>query len=198
MTNNYGRNQYPEKLIPKSAFRMHRGLPALLHGDGSYLRSWLHVQDSVEALFTIMERGESNTIYNVHGDTELQNLEVVRRIARILDVPEDKSYVLVPNRVGQDIRYSLDDSRLRALGWRPTRDFVRTARDRVNDDFKRFLNLPLRTRSVKTFLNPRQGAARSQRPLPIRSRMRRQDQTLIGGIQSVQVILKRYRARKPF
>ena len=140
MTNNYGRNQYPEKLIPKSAFRMHRGLPALVHGDGTYLRSWLHVLDSTEALFTIMERGDANTIYNVHGETELQNLEVVRRIARILDFPENQSYVLVPNRVGQDLRYSLDDSKLRALGWKPVRDFDTELREIVvNDDFKRFL-----------------------------------------------------------
>jgi len=140
MTNNYGSNQYHEKLIPKSAWRMRRGLPALMHGDGSYVRSWLHVEDSVDAILTIMERGEHNTIYNVHGDLELPNIEVLRRLARIYGIPEEKAFIAVPNRVGQDVRYSLDDSALRALGWRPKRDFdAELAKIAREDDFKRFL-----------------------------------------------------------
>jgi dTDP-glucose 4,6-dehydratase len=140
MTNNYGPNQFPEKLIPKSAIRMRRGLPAIIHGDGSYYRSWLHVEDSVDAILTIMAEGENNAIYNVHGETELQNIEVVRRIASILGIPENKAYILVANRVGQDVRYSLDDSKLRSIGWKPTRDFDSELRKIVlNDDFKRFL-----------------------------------------------------------
>ncbi len=140
MTNNYGPYQYPEKLIPKSAFRMRRGLPAVLHGDGSYRRSWLHVEDSVAAILTIMEKGDINTIYNVHGETELENIEVVRKIAAILGVPEDAAYIRIANRVGQDVRYSLDDSRLRSKGWKPVRDFDTELRKIVmHDDFKRFL-----------------------------------------------------------
>ncbi|MCC6611328.1 MAG: GDP-mannose 4,6-dehydratase [Burkholderiales bacterium] len=140
MTNNYGPCQYHEKLIPKSALRMRRGLPALMHGDGSYMRSWLHVEDSVDAILTIMERGEHNTIYNVHGDIELPNVEVLRRLARIFGIPEDKAFIAVPNRVGQDVRYSLDDSPLRALGWKPKRDFdAELAKIAREDDFKRFL-----------------------------------------------------------
>jgi dTDP-glucose 4,6-dehydratase len=140
MTNNYGANQYPEKLIPKSAWRMRRGLPALLHGDGSYLRSWLHVEDSASAILTIMERGAQNTIYNVHGDMELPNVEVLRKLARILGIPEDKAFIAVPNRVGQDIRYSLDDGPLRALGWQPVREFDTELRKiALGDDFQRFL-----------------------------------------------------------
>lgn len=140
MTNNYGSNQYHEKLIPKSAWRMRRGLPALMHGDGSYVRSWLHVEDSVDAILTIMERGEHNTIYNVHGDLELPNIEVLKRLARIYGIPEEKAFIAVPNRVGQDVRYSLDDSPLRALGWQPKRDFdTELAKIAREDDFKRFL-----------------------------------------------------------
>lgn len=140
MTNNYGPNQYPEKLIPKSAWRMRRGLSALMHGDGSYVRSWLHVEDSVDAIFTIMEKGETNTIYNVHGNSELMNVEVLRKIAAILGVPEKDAYTLVPNRVGQDVRYSLDDSRLRSLGWKPVRDFdEELSKIAIEDDFKRFI-----------------------------------------------------------
>lgn len=140
MTNNYGPNQYPEKLIPKSAWRMRRGLPAFVHGDGSYIRSWLHVEDSVDAILTVMLRGELNTICNVHGNCELSNIEVLQKLAIILKVPEKDAYVYMPNRVGQDVRYSLDDSRLRALGWKPVRDFDQELKKiAVEDDFSRFL-----------------------------------------------------------
>ncbi len=140
MTNNYGSNQYPEKLIPKSALRMRRGLPALMQGDGSYLRCWLHVEDSVEAILTIINSGEINTIYNVRSDCELPNIEVLRKLAAILGVSEKDAYIGIPNRVGQDIRYSLDDSRLRALGWKPERNFdEELGKIAMGDDFKRFL-----------------------------------------------------------
>ncbi|MBU1340008.1 MAG: GDP-mannose 4,6-dehydratase [Proteobacteria bacterium] len=140
MTNNYGPNQYPEKLIPKSVMRLRRGLPALMHGNGSYIRSWLHVKDSVEAILTIMVKGESNTVYNVHGDCELSNIDVLRKIASILDVPEKDAFVQIPDRVGQDVRYSLDDNRLRALGWNPALDFDQELKNiAVEDDFRRFL-----------------------------------------------------------
>jgi dTDP-glucose 4,6-dehydratase len=121
MSNNYGPHQYPEKLIPRSVWRMSRGLPAIMHGDGSYLRSWLHVDDTVEALLTVIERGEANTIYNVSGDIELPNIEILRRIAQIFDISPAEAIRQVDNRVGQDIRYSMDDSRIRALGWKPCR-----------------------------------------------------------------------------
>ncbi|MBU0952200.1 MAG: GDP-mannose 4,6-dehydratase [Elusimicrobia bacterium] len=140
MTNNYGPNQYPEKLIPKSAWRMRRGLPAMMHGDGSYIRSWLHVEDSIDAILTIFEKGEPNTVYNVHGNCELPNIEVLRKIAAIFKVPEKDAYIQIPNRVGQDVRYSLDDTRLRALGWKPVRDFDEEIKKIVEEDeFKRFL-----------------------------------------------------------
>ena len=140
ITNNYGPNQYPEKLIPKSAWRMHRGLPALMHGDGSYIRSWLHVEDTVDAIFTIMEKGEVNTIYNMQGNSELMNVEVLRKLANIIGVAEKDAYIMIPNRVGQDLRYSLDDTRLRSLGWKPVRDFDEELRKiAAEDDFKRFL-----------------------------------------------------------
>jgi dTDP-glucose 4,6-dehydratase len=140
MTNNYGPNQFPEKLIPKSAWRMRRGLPALMHGDGSYIRSWLHVEDSVDAILTIMEKGTPNTVYNVHGNAEFQNIEVIKKLAAILDIPESEAFITIPNRVGQDIRYNLDDTKIRALGWAPRRDFdTELSKIAVEDDFKRFL-----------------------------------------------------------
>ena len=121
--NNYGVHQYPEKLIPKSTWRMKRGLPATLHGDGSYVRSWLHAEDTVDAVLTVIEKGERNSIYNAGSRTEIRNIDVLRAIAGLVGVAEEKAWVTVPDRSGQDVRYSLDDSRLRALGWKPTRDF---------------------------------------------------------------------------
>jgi dTDP-glucose 4,6-dehydratase len=121
--NNYGMHQYPEKLIPKSSWRMKRGLPAIMHGDGRYVRAWLHAEDTVDAVLTIIDKGGRGTIYNVGGSVERRNIEVLRAIARILKVSEEKAWIPVEDREGQDIRYSLDDSRIRALGWRPRRDF---------------------------------------------------------------------------
>lgn len=121
--NNYGLHQYPEKLIPKSSWRMKRGQPAIMHGDGSYVRSWLHAEDTVEAVLTVIDKGKPGTIYNIGGNAELRNIEVLRAIAKILKVPEDKAWMAIEDRSGQDVRYSLDDSRVRALGWRPARVF---------------------------------------------------------------------------
>lgn len=121
--NNYGTHQYPEKLIPKSCWRMKRGQPAIMHGDGSYVRAWLHVEDTVEAVLAVIEKGVSGTIYNVGGSIELRNIDVLRTIARILEIAEDKAWIAVEDRSGQDVRYSLDDRCLRALGWQPTREF---------------------------------------------------------------------------
>ena len=121
--NNYGLHQYPEKLIPKSIWRMKRGLPATLHGDGSYIRSWLHAEDTVDAILTVIAKGERNMIYNVGSRVERQNIDVVRAIAALVGVPDDDAFVTIADRSGQDVRYSLDDSRIRALGWSQKRDF---------------------------------------------------------------------------
>lgn len=140
MSNNYGPHQYPEKLIPKSCWRMKRGLSAIMHGDGSYMRSWLHVEDSVDAILTIIEKGNINTIYNVQGDTELANIDVIRKIAKILSIDEKDAYTPIKNRVGQDIRYSMDDSHLRKLGWSPKRDFEKELVKIISEvDFQRFI-----------------------------------------------------------
>ncbi|MDH3386402.1 MAG: GDP-mannose 4,6-dehydratase [Gammaproteobacteria bacterium] len=129
ISNNYGPHQYPEKLIPRSLWRMSRGLPAIMHGDGTYCRVWLHVEDTVNAILTVLDNGEKNTIYNISGDTELENFEVLRRIAKIANMPESDAIQTVKNRVGQDLRYNMDDSRIRALGWKPTRDFDTSLRE---------------------------------------------------------------------
>lgn len=138
-SNNYGKHQYPEKLIPKSTWRMKRGQPAIMHGDGSYVRSWLHADDTAEAIFTVIEKGQRGEIYNIGSETELQNIEVLRAIARLLEVEEKKAWVSIADRSGQDVRYSLDDSKIRALGWRPRRKFFEELKGIVAElDVRRF------------------------------------------------------------
>ena len=122
-TNNYGEHQYPEKLIPKSTWRMKRGLRATMHGDGSYVRSWLHAEDTVAAILVLIEKGERSSIYNIGSNIELKNIEVMRAIAELLGVPETSAWVQTVDRSGQDVRYSLDDSRIRELGWSPDKSF---------------------------------------------------------------------------
>lgn len=138
-SNNYGMHQYPEKLIPKSAWRMKRGVPAIMHGDGSYVRSWLHAEDTVDAVTAVMDRGERNTIYNIGGECERRNIDVLRSIAAVVKVPESKAWTAVEDRSGQDIRYSLDDNRIRGLGWEPRRRFDEEIRRIIEElDVTRF------------------------------------------------------------
>lgn len=138
-TNNYGLHQYPEKLIPKSVWRMKRGLPAIMHGDGSYVRSWLHVEDTVDALLALIGKGSPQRIYNIGSGTELRNIDVLRMIATHLGVPEEDAWTTVKDRSGQDVRYSLDDSDLRALGWAPTRHLAEELPGIIDGlDFTRF------------------------------------------------------------
>jgi len=125
-TNNYGIGQYPEKLIPKAVKYLSLGKKIPLHGDGSCLRNWLHVEDTAQALLTILEKGKRNHIYNVSGDHEVANQEVVRAVLRHFfgrAQPLEKYAKLQYVRQGEDVRYSVDDSELRALGWKNRRKF---------------------------------------------------------------------------
>lgn len=122
-TNNYGPHQYPEKLIPKSTARLLRGLPAILHGNGSYVRCWVHVEDTVDAILTVIQHGAPNTIYNAGGTEYFQNVEIVQSLIKTLGMSENESLCFTGDRLGQDRRYSLDSNRLNALGWAPQRSF---------------------------------------------------------------------------
>ena len=125
-TNNYGIGQYVEKLIPKSCKYLGIGRRIPLHNQGTPVRNWLHAQDTANAVITIIESGVKNEIYNICGGLEKNNLEVVGKIIKLYDKDcEDiTSYLdFSVGRPGQDIRYSLDDSKLRNLGWKPTKNF---------------------------------------------------------------------------
>lgn len=124
-TNNYGIGQYVEKLIPKAIKFLNIGRQIPLHNNGSPVRNWLHADDTAQAVMTVIEKGEVNEIYNVCGGYEQTNLEVVTKLLKHYNSNADISQHLdlSYSRDGQDVRYALDDSKLRALGWKPKKVF---------------------------------------------------------------------------
>ncbi|MGH3093335.1 MAG: dTDP-glucose 4,6-dehydratase, partial [Gaiellaceae bacterium] len=119
--NTYGPNQYPEKLIPLFVTNALDGLPLPVYGDGRQRREWLHAEDHCSGIELVLREGESGGVYNVAGE-ELENLDVVRRIVELTDA-SPALVRHVEDRPGHDRRYSVDASRLRALGWEPRREF---------------------------------------------------------------------------
>jgi dTDP-glucose 4,6-dehydratase len=123
-TNNYGIGQYIEKLIPKTCkyILLNRKIP--LHNNGTPIRNWLHAEDTAFAIITLIESGSKNEIYNICGGFEQSNMETVKDILKIYGIQNiDQHIDLSFNRNGQDIRYSLDDSKIKQLGWQPKKIF---------------------------------------------------------------------------
>jgi dTDP-glucose 4,6-dehydratase len=121
-TNNYGIGQYTEKFIPKSIKHLKLGRPIALHDAGLPRRTWLHVSDTASAITRIIEAGVQNEIYNISGNHEEQNIVIAMQICEMFfPTHEDPAahMDLGITRPGQDVRYSIDDSKLRALGWKP-------------------------------------------------------------------------------
>ena len=124
-TNNYGIGQYPEKLVPLSVKNLQRGLKIRLHNDGTPVRNWLHADDTARSVMSIIDAGVHNEVYNVAGGFEQPNHETVRKIIKSYNGADNwKDYVdFTYSRQGQDVRYALNDAKLRALGWTPQRKF---------------------------------------------------------------------------
>ena len=124
-TNNYGIGQYTEKLIPKSVKFLKLGRDIPLHNGGTPIRNWLHADDTAEAVMTIIDARAQNEIYNICGGFEQSNLETVEKIINLYDsnLSINNNLDLSYSRDGQDVRYALDDSKLRALGWSPKKVF---------------------------------------------------------------------------
>ena len=127
-SNNYGPFHFPEKLVPVIILNALAGKPLPIYGDGSNIRDWLYVEDHADALLTVVEKGRIGRSYNIGGENERTNLELVQTLCAILDVKRPKpagSYAdqitFVPDRPGHDARYAIDPSRIRTeLGWRPS------------------------------------------------------------------------------
>ena len=117
-SNNYGPNQFPEKVIPLFITNAVDHIPVPLYGDGLNVRDWLHVADHCRALDLLVERGEPGEVYNIGGGHEVTNLDLTHRILALLDQPASLIRP-VPDRLGHDRRYALDTTKLRSLGWRP-------------------------------------------------------------------------------
>ena len=117
--------QYPEKLIPLSVKLLKRNKKIRLHNQGTPIRNWLHVEDTTSAILKIMETSVKNEIFNISGGFEQQNLETVKQIISAFDEKKEwKNEVnLGFTRPGQDVRYSLEDNKLRSLGWSPSKQF---------------------------------------------------------------------------
>lgn len=118
-SNNYGPYQFPEKLIPLMIIKAMRGEKLPVYGDGLNVRDWIHVEDHCAAIAAVLFEGKPGEVYNVGGDGEMPNIEVVKAILKRLGKPESLiSYVT--DRLGHDRRYAIDSSKIqRQLGWKP-------------------------------------------------------------------------------
>jgi dTDP-glucose 4,6-dehydratase len=123
-TNNYGIGQYVEKLIPKSIKHLTIGRRIDLHDKGTPRRTWLHVDDTAEAVITLIESKVRNEIYNISGNYEDSNLNVVKKILKLYDnITNYEPYVQDLLRPGQDVRYAISDEKLKKIGWSPMANF---------------------------------------------------------------------------
>jgi dTDP-glucose 4,6-dehydratase len=122
-TNNFGPYQFPEKLIPKTIIRASLNLKVPIYGLGRNVRDWIYVLDHCEALDMLLQDGKEGEIYNISSGNEHENIEVVKRILKIMD--KDEALIeFVEDRPGHDVRYSLDSSKIRSeLGWKPKHNF---------------------------------------------------------------------------
>ena len=129
-TNNFGPYQFPEKVIPLCVTNLLDGRKAPLYGDGKHERDWLYVEDYCAALHLLVDRGESGGVYNIGADNQMANIDLLRRI--LAHLGKDESWIEhVADRPGHDLRYAVDSSRMRALGWAPRHDFDERLEDTI-------------------------------------------------------------------
>jgi dTDP-glucose 4,6-dehydratase len=134
-SNNYGPYQFPEKLIPLTILNALSLKSIPIYGNGQQIRDWLFVEDHAEALYQVIEKGAVGETYNIGGNTELKNLDVVTTICNVLDqrLPMDRAHEIlsrseliefVDDRLGHDSRYAIDASKIeKELGWKPSTEF---------------------------------------------------------------------------
>lgn len=126
-SNNYGPFHFPEKLVPVVILNALAGKPIPVYGTGENVRDWLYVEDHADALLTVLTRGTIGRSYNIGGENEARNIDLVRIICALLDemrpegAPHDRLITFVADRPGHDLRYAIDPARITAeLGWRPS------------------------------------------------------------------------------
>jgi dTDP-glucose 4,6-dehydratase len=121
-SNNYGPNQFPEKVIPLFITNAIDDKPVPLYGDGLNVRDWLHVEDHCRAIGLLIDRGQSGEVYNVGGGNEVRNVDLTHRILELVGKPATLIQP-VADRLGHDRRYALDTTKVRSIGWRPDMPF---------------------------------------------------------------------------
>jgi len=121
-SNNYGYYQYPEKFIPLLITNLLEDKPVPVYGEGNNIRDWIFVEDCCAGIAAILDRGKAGEVYNVGGESEKRNIDIVRMILRLLG--KDESYIkFVKDRPGHDYRYALDNTKIKKeLGWKPKID----------------------------------------------------------------------------
>ena len=126
-SNNYGPFHFPEKLVPVVILNALHGRPIPVYGDGGNVRDWLYVEDHADALLLVLEKGELGRSYNIGGENEAKNIDLVRTICAEMDrlrpgnAPHERLITFVTDRPGHDRRYAIDPDRIRnELGWRPS------------------------------------------------------------------------------
>jgi len=130
-SNNYGANQFPEKLIPLCINNIKNSKPLPVYGKGENIRDWLWVEDHTSAIDLIFHKGQTGETYNIGGNNEWKNIDLVRGLCRIMDKKlgrikgeSEKLITFVTDRAGHDLRYAIDSSKLqKELGWKPSLQF---------------------------------------------------------------------------
>jgi dTDP-glucose 4,6-dehydratase len=130
-SNNYGPNQFPEKLIPLAFNNIRKNNPIPVYGKGENIRDWLFVEDHASAIDAIFHRGETGSTYTIGGNNEWKNIDLIRLLCRIMDRKlgreagaSEKLITFVTDRAGHDLRYAIDSSKLQQeLGWKPSVTF---------------------------------------------------------------------------
>ena len=131
-TNNFGPNQFPEKLIPKTIIRASKNLKIPLYGDGNQIRSWIHVLDHVAAIDDLISKGKSGEIYNITAWNEISNRDIVKKILKIMNKPSTL-IEFVPDRPGHDKHYSINSSKIKKeINWIPKYDLDDALKETVN------------------------------------------------------------------
>jgi len=135
-TNNYGPRQHSEKLIPRSITSILNGEKIPIHGSGSHIRNWIHVDDNVNAIFEIIEKGQINQSYHISSTEEYTVEEIVKMICKKMNVNYLDVTKNVMDRSGADVRYALDNSKILSLGWKQ-RKFLETELEKIIEDYKK-------------------------------------------------------------
>lgn len=130
-SNNYGPFHFPEKLIPLTITRVLNDQKVPIYGKGNNIRDWLHVYDHCKAIDLVLHKGINGDVYNIGGHNERTNLEVVKTIIHAFGKSE-KLIEFVPDRLGHDLRYAIDPTKIESLGWKPTYTFESGIQQTIN------------------------------------------------------------------